>query len=291
MEQSAWDEAIAEATGADFRTEECVGAGGGCINRAVRLTGEDGRRFFVKLNSSPPDGLFAAEMRGLNSLRAAEAIALPRPICHGKAGREAFLVLEWVEMGAQPPTGMRAMGQQLAALHRTTAPSFGLDFDNHIGATPQINQPRSADWVSFYRDQRLRYQLDLAARSGLRIPEAERLLEALPEFFLDYQPAPALLHGDLWGGNAAFTAQGEPLLFDPACYYGDREAEIAFTEMFGGFDRDFYAAYNEAWPLDSGYARRRPLYNLYHELNHYNLFGGHYGQSAAQTVWHLLGSL
>jgi len=158
----------------------------------------------------------------------------------------------------------------LAALHRRQAARFGWARDNTIGATPQANG-WCESWTMFWRERRLAPQLALAARNGYRIdvPPVWRLLEG-------HEPAPSLLHGDLWSGNAGFLPDGAPVLFDPAVYYGDREADLAMTELFGGFPGEFYCAYNAAWPLASGYQQRKPLYNLYHLLNHLNLFGGGY---------------
>jgi len=158
----------------------------------------------------------------------------------------------------------------LAAAHRKAGPRFGWPRDNYIGATPQENAP-CAGWAEFWRHRRLEPQLALANRNGYRVeaPPVWRLLEG-------HEPVASLLHGDLWSGNAGFLADGAPVVFDPAVYYGDREADLAMTELFGGFAEEFYAAYSEAWPLDEGYKLRKQLYNLYHLLNHLNLFGGGY---------------
>jgi len=182
------------------------------------------------------------------------------------------------------------LGRQLAALHRVTHTRFGWHRDNTIGSTPQINTQKN-DWVTFYREQRLRYQLELAAENGYGGSlqrRGEQLLERLPAFFISYRPRPSLLHGDLWGGNHAALTDGTPVIFDPAVYYGDREADLAMTELFGGFGSGFYSAYRAAWPLDPGYRVRKDLYNLYHVLNHLNLFGGGYRGQAEQMVDRLL---
>ena len=178
-------------------------------------------------------------------------------------------------------------------MHRVCARAFGWDRDNTIGSTPQVNTA-DADWVSFLREQRLRYQLDLARANGADaglLDGGERLLDALPRFFDSYYPHPSLLHGDLWGGNWSADAEGQPVIFDPAVYYGDREADLAMTELFGGFDDRFYHSYRQAWPLDAGYNSRKVLYNLYHVLNHYNLFGGGYARQAQGMIETLLAEL
>jgi fructosamine-3-kinase len=193
---------------------------------------------------------------------------------------QAFLLSEWLE-GGGAPVDMTALGTQLAALHRHEAPAYGLDHDNYIGGTPQRNG-WDADWPRFFAERRLRPQIELAGARGLlgagRGRGLERLLGRVGDLLGGVARQPALLHGDLWGGNVvAADPCGAPGLIDPAVYYGDREAEIAFTELFGGFSPAFYAAYRRAWPLEPGYAERRDLYNLYHLLNHLNLFGEGYG--------------
>lgn len=242
----------------------------------------DGARgYFVKTNGAARYDMFEAEADGLTALAASHSIRAPAPICRGQTGTVSYLVLELLALGG--PAHGRVAGQQLAALHRTLSPTFGWHRDNYIGSTPQLNTP-SRDWTDFWRDQRLGYQLELAASNGFARalqPAAERLLADLDRL-LGHDPAPSLLHGDLWGGNLGFLQDGQPVTYDPAVYYGDREADLAMTELFGGFNADFYAAYREGWPLDPGYSVRKTLYNLYHVLNHLNLFGrGYLGQARA----------
>lgn len=287
---AAWSEiaaAIGSASGAPFRIAGRERAGGGCINTAYTLHGSDGRRFFVKLNDARKQAMFEAEASGLNALLASGALRAPHPISTGTAGGQAWLVLEHLALGGQGDA--RQLGRQLAAMHRTSQAQFGWHRDNTIGDTPQPNTPAD-DWAAFWREHRLGQQLRLAARQGAErdlLEAGERLLERLPAFFGNYRPAPSLLHGDLWGGNYAF-AHGEPVLFDPAVYYGDREADLAMTELFGGFPADFHAAYRDAWPLDPGYGVRKTLYNLYHVLNHFNMFGGGYARQAHGMIQRLL---
>lgn len=199
--------------------------------------------------------------------------------------RTAFLVLEAIRIDPQGHSDL--MGRKLAAMHQVEGAFFGWENDNFIGATVQSNALNHS-WIDFYREQRLTFQLELAEHNGLVIPEAAQLLNRLEGFFDDYEPRPSLLHGDLWGGNAGFTPEGEPIMFDPAVYYGDRETDLAFTYMFGGFDHQFYQGYEAVWPLNVGFEQRKPLYNLYHELNHYNLFGGGYGVQAHHTIRQLV---
>jgi protein-ribulosamine 3-kinase len=235
--------------------------------------------------------MFAAEARGLHELRDSHSLRVPEPLCWGADGQSAWLVLEDLALGGSGDPA--ALGRGLAGLHRVTQAQFGWVQDNTIGSTPQINSPEP-DWVVFWREHRLRFQLDLAARQGYdgRLRErGERLLGEFPRLFAAYRPVGSLLHGDLWSGNYAYTREGEPVIFDPAVYYGDREADLAMTELFGGFGRAFYAAYCEAYPLDEGYAVRKTLYNLYHVLNHLNLFGGGYLSQAQAMIDRLLSEL
>ncbi len=286
-------QAIGQALRRPFRIERQQEAGGGCIHRALVLEGR-GSRWFVKLNEAAALPMFEAEMDGLAALAEAGALRVPQPLCCGIAEGEAYLVLEFLEMR---PIGARAegvaLGRALAQLHRKTTAHFGWRRDNFIGATPQANGEQD-NWPRFYATARLLPQLRLAAGHGhdrRLIERGEALAEKLPAFFLDHQPRPSLLHGDLWHGNAAWLREGEPALFDPAVYFGDREADLAMAELFGGFPLAFYAAYREAWPLTEGYETRKTLYNLYHVLNHLNLFGSGYLGQARRMIDQLLAEL
>ncbi len=282
-------EQIGRATGSQFSPREPRDISGGCINRTVQLS--DGRQsYFVKLNSAALLEMFEAEAAGLTEIAATGTVRVPRPVCFGSDGHKAYLVLEHIEMGGSGDNA--AAGRLLAAMHHTTRDRFGWDRDNAIGSTPQPNTPDS-DWSEFWRHRRLGFQLQVAAsggHGGRLQSRGEKLLDLFPAL-LDHDPPPALLHGDLWGGNMAYDRTGEPVIFDPAVYYGDREADIAMTELFGGFGGRFYDAYNESWPLDPGYTTRKTLYNLYHILNHLNLFGGGYGGQALRMIDQLLAQL
>ncbi len=263
--------------------------GGGCINSAYRLQ-TDAIDWFIKTNRASLASMFAAEAQGLQEMAALDAITVPAVIACGQSDESAYLVLEYIPLHSLDRKAARLMGEQLAELHRPPQDYFGWCMDNTIGSTPQHNQ-RQHDWVEFWRHQRLLKQLEFAANNGYRgklQQRGELLAERLPAFFSDYQPFPSLLHGDLWGGNASATGQGQPVIYDPACYYGDREADIAMTELFGGFGPDFHAAYQQALPLDAGYQTRKTLYNLYHILNHLNLFGGGYLHQAESMIESLL---
>jgi fructosamine-3-kinase len=234
-----------------------------------------------------------AEADGLARLAQAGAIRVPRVLGRGATATEAFLEIEWLELRPADGASDARMGQALARLHATTGAAYGLERDNAIGATPQPNA-QADDWVAFWRERRLGFQLDLAETHGYggRLQDrGRRLLDAFPAFFVDYRPQPSLLHGDLWSGNRAMLADGTPVVYDPAVYYGDREADMAMTHLFGGFGPRFYAAYDAAWPPDEGRAARRDLYNLYHVLNHLNLFGGGYRAQAESMIDRLLAEL
>lgn len=284
-------EAIGNATQSRFSPARAVPLGGGDINSAYRLEGTDGRRYFIKLNSAARLAMFAAEQAGLAAIAATRTVRVPQPIAHGVAAGQAYLVLEHLELRGSGDAHL--LGEQLAALHHATAAGFGFPQDNTIGTTPQPND-WAPSWIAFWRERRLGFQLQLAQSNGyggrLQALGAE-LAENLGKFFSGYDPAPALLHGDLWGGNHAYLADGTPVIFDPAPYYGDREADIAMTELFGGYGSRFHAGYRAAWPLDAGYATRSTLYNLYHILNHANLFGGGYARQAEQMMQQLLAEL
>ena len=250
---------------------------GGCIHQCYWVI-IGGKRRFLKTNAIEYSDAFAAEADGLAALRNA-GLRAPEPLAHGVAGGEAYLLLEFLELKGKGD--FAALGRMLAAAHRKPGPRFGWERDNYIGSTPQKNG-WADDWAEFWRERRLRPQLELARSKGFDLRKAAETawsrsgpftgLDALLE---GHEPQPSLLHGDLWSGNAGFTAEG-PVVFDPAVYYGDREADLAMTELFGGFPREFYKAYNEVFPLPEGYELRKHLYNLYHLLNHLNLFGGGY---------------
>ena len=290
---SLWEviaETIGQSSGEPFAVRDRHALGGGCINSAYRV-GDGRRTFFVKLNSADKFEMFEAELDGLNELAAAGAIRVPQPLSTGLADGQAYIVMEDLPLGG---SGSQAqLGRELAALHRQQSDRFGWTRDNTIGSTHQSNRQHS-DWAGFWREERLGAQLEMAKRNGgsrRLLSDGERLLQVFPALFDGYTPSPSLLHGDLWSGNYAFAQSGEPVIFDPAVYYGDREADIAMTELFGGFRGDFYDAYGEAWPLDPGYKVRKTFYNLYHIINHFNMFGGGYGSQAEGMMGRLLAEL
>jgi fructosamine-3-kinase len=284
------DRAISRALGVPFAARQADALHGGDISEAFRL-GEGARSFFVKTQPAARLAMFEAEAAGLVELAAAQAVRVPQVICHGVAAGRAYLVLEYLPL--QPHGDAALLGRQLARQHRATADRFGWQRDNWIGATPQPNAWQ-VDWIAFWRDARLGFQLKLAAQNGYGGAlqrDGAALLDRLDAFFDGHAPSPSLLHGDLWGGNHGYLADGSPVIFDPAVHFGDRECDLAMSELFGGFAPAFHAAYREAWPLDAGYPVRRTLYNLYHVLNHANLFGGGYAAQAARMIAQLLAEI
>jgi protein-ribulosamine 3-kinase len=265
---------------------------GGCISDAFRVTTPNGT-LFVKADRPERLPMFEAEASGLEALRDAGALRVPEVVALGQDAEGAFIALEWLDLSPGRAGAEHELGERLAMQHRSTAREFGWHRENWIGATPQHNGWH-ADWVEFWQTRRLGPQLDLAAAHGARsavIDRGRRLAELLPAYFASHRPVPSLLHGDLWGGNWAVDGGGRPVLFDPAVYFGDRETDLAMTRLFGGFGTGFYAAYHAAWPLDAAAGYRRDLYNLYHVLNHYNLFGGGYLEQGAGMIDRLLAEL
>ncbi len=272
-----------------FNAKKITVQSGGCINETYCVA--DGKQcFFVKLNSADKLSMFEAEAAGLNAIINSHTLRAPTPICWNKNDSYAWLVLEYLEINNASRNDAAALGAKLAVMHQHCSSQYGWECNNTIGDTTQINTT-SFDWVEFWRTNRLGYQLKLAATNGytgeLQTLGAQLMAE-LDLFFSGKPPAASLLHGDLWSGNYGFDITGQPVLFDPAVYYGDREADIAMTELFGGFPAAFYTAYQHTYPLDSGYNTRKSLYNLYHIINHLNLFGGSYLYQAEQMTKKLL---
>ncbi|MDF5722181.1 MAG: fructosamine kinase family protein [Rhizonema sp. PD37] len=281
------DAHISQVTGEEFHSLHRRSVSGGCINQGYAVCC-DQLTYFVKINQASQVTMFEAEALGLQHMLQTATIRVPKPICWGISSDSGYIVLEWLEMGRGNTITWEEMGRKLAAMHKaTSSQGFGWVMNNTIGSTPQINT-QTADWTEFYAKYRLGYQFQLARRQGGSFPQEKELLAALPILLADHQPQASLVHGDLWGGNAGCTELGEPVIFDPATYYGDREVDIAMTELFGSLPAAFYHGYNEVWPLDKGYERRKTLYNLYHILNHFNLFGGSYQGQANRMINQIL---
>ena len=282
---------ISASLGQAFHLKNRSSVSGGDINQAYLIEGAienyEQTHFFVKLNQINRLEMFQAEAAGLQEIERSQTIRVPRVICSGAAEQQSYLVLESLSLSVAQAGSAVQLGQQLALMHKNSvAKKFGWSQANTIGSTPQINT-QTDSWLDFWQEHRLGFQLDLAKQNGASqflLSKGEKLLGSLSLFFNDYQPQASLLHGDLWSGNYGYLESGEAVIFDPAVYYGDREADIAMTELFGGFPTEFYRAYNDILPLDKGYKKRKILYNLYHVLNHFNLFGGGYATQAERML-------
>ena len=276
-------QAISQATGTEFAIATSNSVSGGCINQGYKISSQD-TEYFVKLNDAARVEMFAAEALGLKQMYATQTITVPQPICWGAAANSSYIVLQWLDLGSGNKQSWTEMGRQLAAMHQVgTSQDFGWDRNNTIGSTPQINTWMD-NWADFFAEQRIGYQLKLAKRRGGSFPDTNKVVNAVRAKLAPRKPQPSLVHGDLWSGNAAISKDGAPIIFDPATYYGDRETDLAMTELFGGFPTAFYNGYNEAWQLDEGYRHRKSIYNLYHVLNHFNLFGGGYANQAQRII-------
>lgn len=284
MSNLAWlTPILQQGLGDKVKVKQAKGVSGGDIHQAWWLQTNEGE-FFLKTNHTKAERLFASEAVALKAIQTTQTLRSPQVIQHGSNQYQAWLLLEYIEMQAQGDDYLR--GQQLAQMHRQTHDQFGWQETNYLGHTPQLNRWHD-NWPNFFAQQRLKPQLELAQKNGasLKLMKlGEGLINKIEAFFQTYQPPPSLLHGDLWAGNSAFDRQGVPLIFDPASYFGDRETDLAMTELFGGYGDQFYAGYEAEWPLDPGYQSRKNLYNLYHILNHYNLFGGYYAQQAERLL-------
>jgi protein-ribulosamine 3-kinase len=284
--QQEIEQAITSATGEKAHIVHDRTANGGCINNSRIISLKDGRLFFIKslpgITNYP--GIFTAEFKGLELLAAAGAIRIPKPlVCN-----QDYIVLEMFQESDKPDNWNEKLGRQLAQLHLSTmSDSYGFEMDNYLGITPQPNTWASR-WLDFWRDQRLGWQLELFSRkTGVDdklLKLGDRIMPKLNDFLGAVTEPAVLLHGDLWSGNAAADESGEPIIYDPACYYGHREAEFGIMRMFGGFGARCEAAYNEVWPWEEGVEERSILYQLYHELNHLNLFGKTYYQSCINSL-------
>lgn len=275
-------EVLPARLGSSFRLLSVHPEGGGCISQALRLVTTHGA-FFLKWNASCPSDLFVREAEGLQALKNAIGgeMVIPEVVLMGEVGEvPGFILLEFLEPGVVSHQEEK-LGQGLAYLHRSRGINFGFSHDNYCGATPQRNS-WSDNWATFFIQNRLRFLLKLIRdHRGINDAEQqiyERLTDKLPDWLPD-KSEPVLIHGDLWSGNYLYTTSG-PALIDPASYFADREMELSIMTLFGGFSQRTWRAYQEAYPLERGWEDRVQLYQLYHILNHYYLFGGFYGQQA-----------
>ena len=260
---------------------------GGCISNAYKIKTGVGEIYFLKYNSSVNNDMFMKEAHGLQELNKAGVIKIPDVICYD----EDYILLEQIEAGIKQKNFSEDFGRKFALLHNFTSEFYGFYEDNYIGSNPQINISQGnekQDWTKFYFNKRILFQLYLAEETGNSTSELRKAIAVLEnkmdEIVVDNGENPSLLHGDLWNGNYLINKKGFACLIDPAVYYGNREADLAMTKLFGGFDSKFYEAYNEAFPLPEGHEYRENIYKLYHVLNHLNLFGGGYYSQAMSLI-------
>jgi len=264
---------------------EIRSVGGGCINESYSLRTNIGK-YFIKYNSAVAyPGMFEKEAAGLKILADAKAISVPKVIATGESGKLAFLILEHIENGTPGRNFWNDFGTKLADLHRNSSKIFGLDHNNYMGSLIQSNRVHP-DFISFFISERIEPQLKEARNKGAFSLSETRYFDSLFNTLSNIIPAgkPALIHGDLWSGNYMVTADGLPCLIDPAIYYGHREADIAMTQLFGGFKPEFYSAYDLAWPMEKEWQKRMDIFNLYPLLVHVNLFGGGYAAQVLRII-------
>ena len=276
----------------DFQLLDIKRAGGGDICESFFLLGEPAP-LFAKLHRAQKIGLLQAEEAALKAISRSDTIATPLPICSGVIKGRSFLVMTAIDTGASQNWTQKAwhtLGQNLALLHRVEqSDAFGWSTDNFIGSTRQINEWHH-EWSEFFLENRLGYQLKLAKLSGASFSLEPELIQAVSKTLLHHNVRPSLVHGDLWSGNILCAKDKTPHIFDPAAYYGDREVDLAMSELFGGFAPAFYQGYQETWPLAAGFEKRKVIYNLYHILNHFNMFGGSYLGQAKSMMQQIIGN-
>lgn len=285
----AIEKTLSETFNTSIKIKKYQAIGGGSINHSWKIqTNLD--VYFIKYNNIKYYNMFYQEVLGLKAIAKSNTIQVPQIIAIDKTPQFAYLILEYLKLH---PGSNASMGEKLAQMHSQEQAQWGWEEDNYIGSTSQPNSFFD-DWIKFWREKRLLHQYHLAKQDGYTgewLSQLERLIENFNIFFSTYQPIKSLLHGDLWGGNIALLDDMHPIVFDPAVYIGDREADLAMTELFGGFHSEFYAAYQDRLPLDSGYTVRKVLYNLYHILNHLHLFGSAYQANAVRMIEYLLSEL
>lgn len=297
MDWHAFSNHLSEQLNESIQINTAHSVMGGDIHQAFQIHTNQGN-FFLKLNQASLFPLFETEAHNLNAIVQSNSMRCPKLKGLGIfENNQSWLLMEYLNLTNKGDDFQRGrdLGYMHQQIHRASQP-FGWFEKNYIGHSLQKNEWHF-NWVDFYATQRLKPQLELAQLRGAQpamFELGQQLIDALPFWFQNYSPKASLLHGDLWGGNSCFAfenddqTESEAVIFDPACYYGDRETDVAMTELFGGFTQQFYAGYNSIYPLDSGYSQRKPLYNLYHVINHFNLFGGSYEQQALSLIQNLL---
>ncbi|WP_162046340.1 fructosamine kinase family protein [Vibrio taketomensis] len=279
----AISEQLSETLMFSYTIREKTKLSGGDISESYMISDGE-QRYFVKVNSRAFLANFEVEAENLKALRETRTVFVPEFVDIGHSKHNSFLILNYLSTKRlESSDASFRFGQQLAELHSWgEQKEFGFDQDNYIGSTIQPNQ-WNRKWSRFFADQRIGWQLQLIKEKGVTLVDIPEFTKLIQDLLSHHQPRPSLLHGDLWHGNVANSAFG-PICYDPSCYWGDRECDIAMTELFGGFHEEFYRGYESLSPLSSGYDERKHIYNLYHILNHYNLFGGHYLDDAQMLI-------
>ncbi len=273
---------ISDTTGLPFFINEKESLSGE-LNDCYCVSNGSDLRYFVKLNTRASLANFKAEAEALQQISQTNTIATPNVVHLGNCKDNAFIVLDYLPMRTLDPESAFYLGQQLAHLHQWgDQADFGFDDDNYIGTNIQPNSWQRK-WSRFFSEQRIGWQLQLAQEKGHSFGNINAITEGVYQLLSHHQPKPSLLHGDLWIGNCALSVDG-PVIFDPASYWGDRECDIAMTELFSGFPTAFRNGYDSVWPLEDGYEERKDLYNLYHLLNHFNLFGDKYRSQVIESL-------
>ena len=276
---------ISECIQQSFISSDIREVKAGDSHKAYKIS--DGKQhFFVKTNKKIHRPSFEAEVEALEHISRTQLFKVPNVICTGLVSDHSFLVLEYIAMTQGNEQGWFHFGKTLAELHKNhTQQMYGWQEDNFIGLTPQPNLWQKK-WSCFFAEQRIGFMLQLLSEKGHVLANIDSVVESVNTLLTGHNPPSSMLHGDLWQGNAGFH-DNRPVLFDPAFYFGDRETDIAMTELFGRFPESFYQGYNDIWPLAVDYQYRKPIYQLYHVLNHALLFGGHYIDSAKITLKNL----
>ena len=278
---------IQKTTDRPFTIKSRASVAGGDINQAVKIVG-DRVSYFVKLNHDSNRAMFVQESVGLSALRETNSFVVPQVITAGTFNDTDYLILEYIEM--KKHGDMKLFAKALASLHLSTVSHFGFSSNNYIGRTSQINTLEK-NWGRFFTEHRIAVQLGLLTKkdvSNSLTIKGKELIKKLPSYFSNHKPKPSLVHGDLWQGNYAFDQGGNPTIFDPACYYADHEVDLAMLELFGNPGHEFFETYNQYYKIGEGYSERKKIYNLYHVLNHANMFGGGYVPQTEQMIESIL---
>jgi len=272
------EQAIKRETGDAFKIRDKQAISGGDINQAFKVSNGD-KDYFVKINDKDHISHFEAEAYALEQIDKVHQISCPRVIAYDSSTEQSFLILNFIPFCSASSTNWYILGQQLAHMHKKSSHGqYGWQTDNYIGDTLQPNT-WSSNWRTFFAEQRIAWQLQLLSEKSVKLGDIDHIAEVCHDALLHHITNPCLVHGDLWQGNLGFT-KSEAVIFDPACYYGDREVDIAMTELFGYLPKEFYQGYQDVYPLKQGFEQRKVIYNFYHILNHANLFGGVYIEQA-----------